>query len=68
MRGANKLLMLLLTKVILFDCEKCKRYWSYEDYQKHVIQGKCKNDPTATNYVSQLNLGQPISSLPTSNV
>ena len=52
MRGANKLLMLLLTKVILFDCEKCKRYWSYEDYQKHVIQGKCKNDPTATNYVS----------------
>jgi len=68
MRGPNKLMMLLLTKVILFDCEKCKRYWSFEDYQKHALQGNCKNDPKATNYVSQLNLGMPTADLTASNV
>lgn len=32
MRPTNKLMMLMLTKVIKFDCEKCKRYWTYEEY------------------------------------
>ncbi len=32
MKATNKLMMLLLTKVVKFDCEKCQRYWSFEDF------------------------------------
>jgi len=70
MRPTNKLMMLLLTKIIKFDCEKCKRYWSYEDYQTHALKGNCRADSTALNYVTQLSLSQsqPITSTPSAPI
>lgn len=61
MKQPNKIMQLLLTKVIMFDCEKCKRYWNYEDYQTHKMKGNCKNDPNATNFTSQLSLRNKVS-------
>ena len=52
MKEPNKIMQLLLTKVVLFDCDKCKRYWNFEDFQTHKMKGWCNENPSANNYTS----------------
>lgn len=54
----NKLMMQLLQKLFKFECEKCERYWSYEDYIMHNLQGRCLKEPFAENNVAKLNENQ----------
>lgn len=61
MKEPNKLMLLLMNKVIKFECQSCARYWSYEDYQMHKLRGNCRKDPYATNQTSILNrANQPV--------
>lgn len=54
MRLPNKLMLMLLKNVILFGCSKCARYWKYDEYQSHDLNGKCKKDEKAANNISSL--------------
>ena len=49
MKEPYKLMMQLMTQVFKFDCEKCNRYWSFEDFKMHKVRGLCKQDPRAKN-------------------
>lgn len=41
----------MMLKVIKFDCQKCQRYWSYDEYQMHQLRGNCRKDPYAPNQI-----------------
>lgn len=58
MVAPNKLMMQLLQKLFKFECEDCQRYWSYEDYIMHNLQGRCVKAANADNNVADLNADQ----------
>jgi hypothetical protein len=58
MHEPNKLMVKIMEKIVKFDCQKCNRYWSFEDYQMHEIRGNCMKDPYASNQTEALNKNQ----------
>jgi hypothetical protein len=37
----NQVMMKLLEKVIMFNCDACKRYWTLRELNDHKEKGLC---------------------------
>lgn len=58
MKPTNRLLRIMLETEILFDCDKCKRYWLFREYKQHTERRQCIADPNAPNNIEKIK--QPI--------
>lgn len=61
MRGSNKILQLMLDHDIMFDCNKCQRFWLFKDYKDHSKKGQCKLDPSAPNHIDKIKIKHSVS-------
>lgn len=59
MKMPNRILMDLLETVMMFNCQDCKRYWSYAEFKSHRNLNLCIKDPKADNQIEKLAIRLP---------